>query len=89
MAAAIAEMRNAIPKKTSEMSGLSQEINALLHESDVQQRIQKLAQCSFTIVAEFEKISRDEGLGVIRFYFQSTLTRVRDEMIRIVNESGL
>lgn len=83
VAAAIAEMRNAIPKKTSEMSGLTQEINALLHESDVQQRIQKLAQCSFTIVAEFEKISRDEGLGDIRFYFQSTLTRVRDEMIRI------
>ncbi|MBV8902203.1 MAG: hypothetical protein JOZ22_01080 [Acidobacteriia bacterium] len=89
VAAAVAEMRSSIPKKSSEVSELTRELNDLGHESDVQQRIHKLAQCCFTIVAEFEKISRDERLGITAVYFKETLARVRDEMIRVALENGL
>jgi len=89
VAAAVAEMRSAIPKKSSEISELTQQLNDLFHESDVQQKIDKLAQCSFTIVNEFEKISRDERMGIVRVYFQNTLVTVRDEMIRVAGENGL
>jgi hypothetical protein len=89
VAAAVAEMRSAIPRKSTESSDLARELNDLLHESDVQERISKLAQCCFTIVAEFEKIARDERLGVSRIFFQSTLTHVRDEMVRVAFANGL
>jgi hypothetical protein len=89
VAAAVAEMRSAIPKKTSEMSELTQELHGLLRESNIQERIHKLAQCCFTIVGEFEKISHDERLGITRSYFESTLAAVRDEMIRVAVENGL
>ena len=71
------------------MSGLERELKDLLHESGVQERIAKLGQCCFTIVGEFDKISRDERLGVTRIFFQNTVTRVRDEMVRVAGESGL
>jgi len=88
VAAAVAEMRSAIPKKTSTMDELTQENNGLIHESDVQQKIHKLAQCCFTILAEFDKIARDERLGVTRIFFQRTLTHIRDEMVRVALENG-
>ena len=65
------------------------DLNGFIHESDIQQRIHKLAQCCFTIVAELEKISRDERLGATRGYFESTLIRVRDEINRLAVENGL
>jgi hypothetical protein len=89
IAAAVAEIRSAIPKKTSDLSDLARELRNLLHEGDVQQRIGKLGECCFTVVAEFEKIARDERLGITRMFFQSTLTRVRDEMVRVALENGL
>lgn len=89
VAAVVAEMRGAIPKKSPELQAVIQEINDLGHESNVQARIGKLATCCASIVAEFEKISRDERLGIIRTYFESTLTRVRDEMVRVAGEIGL
>ena len=87
--AAFAELRAALPKKTAELNELELELRGLLHESDVQQRIDKLAKCCFTIVAEFEKIARDERLGITRVHFQSTLGIVRDEMVRVAVENGL
>lgn len=89
VAAAVAELRAAIPKKTAEVSELEVELKGLLHESDVEQRIEKLAKCCFTIGAEFEKIARDERLGITRLHFQSTLGIVRDEMVRVAAENGL
>lgn len=85
----VAELRGAIPKKSSEVNALVRELHNLLHEGDVQQRIDKLAQCCFTIVSEFEKISRDERLGITRVHFQNTLGIVRDEMVRVAVENGL
>jgi hypothetical protein len=82
-------MRSAIPKKTSELREVMQELNDVLHKSDVEQRIDKLAKCCFTIVGEFEKISRDERLGVTRGYFEKTLACLRDVMVRVASENGL
>jgi hypothetical protein len=89
VAAAVAEIRGAIPKKSSEVNALTRQLHDLLHEGDVQQRIDKLAQCCFTIVAEFEKIARDERLGVTRILFHKTVTMMRDEMARVAVENGL
>jgi hypothetical protein len=86
LAAAVAEIRGAIPKNTS---GLSQELNDLSQERDVQQRIDRLVQCCFKILAEFENIARAETLGATRGYLQNTLAQVRDEIIRLARESGL
>src|SRR5215469_15689194 len=87
VAAAVAEMRSVLPKKSSEMSELTLALHDMLHEQNVQHRIDKLAQCSFTILNEFEKLSRDERLGIIRGYFHSTLTMVRDEILRVAAEN--
>lgn len=89
VAAAVTDMRSAIPKKSIDRTEFTRELNGLIHESDVQKRIHKLAQCCLMIVAEFEKIARDERLGTTRVYFQDTLTIVRDEMVRVAVESGL
>lgn len=89
VAAAVAEIRSAMPKKSNELSEITRQLNDLCHDSDVQQRIHKLVQCCFTIVGEFEKISRDERLGVARWYFHKSLTTVRDEMARVAAENGL
>jgi len=86
LAAAVAEIRGAIPKNTSE---LTQELNDLSQEPDVQQRIDRLAQCCFKIVAEFESIARAERLGSTRGYLQNTLAHVREEIIRLARENGL
>ncbi|HUB81642.1 MAG TPA: hypothetical protein VMB03_22745 [Bryobacteraceae bacterium] len=87
VAAAVTEMRHAIPKKTSALDDVTQELNGLIHESDVQQKIQKLARCCFAIAAEFEKIARDQRLGDTRFSFRNTLALVRDEMARLAEQA--
>jgi hypothetical protein len=87
LTAAVTEMRNAMPRKTSAMDELTEELNGLIHESDVQQKIHRLAQCCFTIVAEFEKIARDKRLGDTRFSFRRTLAQVRDEMARLAERA--
>jgi hypothetical protein len=89
VAAAVAELRNALPKKSviPELRSLTREIQALGHELDLEQRIVKLDQYCTAIVAEFEKISRDEGLGLARRLFHSALARVREELERVALES--
>ena len=88
LAAAVAEMRSAIPKRPAVLGNLNREINDLLHESDVQERLHKLERCCLTIVAEFDKIARDERLGVARVSFHNTLNRVCDEMLRLVGQTS-
>ena len=88
IAAAVSEMRNSIPKKTSELVALEQQLTDFGHELGLQERIGRLANCCFTIVAEFEKISRDERLGPTRVFFQNTLATLRDEMARVARENG-
>ena len=89
VAAAVAEIRNSIPKKTSEVSEVTKQLKDLVHETNVEERIGKLATCGFTIVSELEKIARVQHLGAARVRFQRTLTLLRDEMIRVAGENGL
>jgi hypothetical protein len=82
-------MRNAIPKKGSELQAVIREIDDIGHELNLEARIGKLAKCCNTIIGEFEKISRDERLGITRGHFQDALTRVRDEIVRVAGQNGL
>lgn len=88
VAAAVAEMRCAIPPKNSALSDLPRELKDIRHQKDVHDRIRKLARCCYVIVAEFEKISRDGRLGGARVHLEQTLTRVRDEMARLLSASS-
>ena len=89
VAAAVVEMRGAIPRKPAEVIDVTPELVAFGHETDIRQRIDKLADGCLTIVAELDKIARDETLGDMRGYFQDTLNVLRDEMTRVARENGL
>jgi hypothetical protein len=56
---------------------------------ELSERIEKLNKCSTLLIAEFEKIGSEEGLGVTRMLFNSTLSRVRTELGRVAIENGL
>src|SRR5215469_14921915 len=66
VAAAVAEMRSALPKKTAESNEPAREIKDLSREPDLQQRIRNLATRCIAIVAELDRIAHDENLGVTR-----------------------
>ena len=89
VAAVVAELRNALPKRSTESRSLEREIRGLCHEADVTVRIEKLNECCTAVVAEFQKISRDEGLGLARALFHSTLANLRSELGRVAVENGL
>ena len=74
VAAAVAQMRGALPKKSAESSEPAQ---------DLQQRIHTLAERCGAIVAELDRISRDENLGVTRVCLQNELGRLRDQILRV------
>jgi len=83
VAAAIAEMRSALPNTSAELSELERELKDLSHEPDLQRRIHNLAQRCIAIVAEIDRIARDERLRVPRICLRSELARVRDEILRL------
>ena len=82
VAAAVAEMRSALPKRP-EPGSLLREIQGLCHEMNLTVRIEKLHECCAALVAEFEKISKDTGLGTARLLFDSALKHVRSELGRV------
>ena len=88
VAAAVAELRSALPKRSAESRSLDREIRALCHELDVSVRIEKLNDCCTALIAEFERISIDQGLGSARDLFLMALTRVRAELGRVAVKSG-
>ena len=89
LTAAVAEMRRSIPKKSPEWQSLMREILEFGHETNLGARLDKLDRCCTAIVAEFEKIGCDEGLGVTRMLFNSTLGKVREELDRVAQQNGL
>jgi hypothetical protein len=89
VAAAVAEMRSAIPKKSPVEESLERKIDALCHETVLLERIAKLDECGQTLVAEFEKIACDKGLGEMASYFATALARALDGLARVAEESGL
>lgn len=74
VAAAVADLRRSLPKKTP---------------MDLKQRIAKLERTCAVVIAEFEKISNDPGISTARTLFQSALTRARAELGRVARYNGL
>jgi hypothetical protein len=92
VAAAVAEMRNAITKKppeSPEKQSLMRQIDAICHESDLLERIGKLEKCTQALVAEYEKIARDQGLGDMTSYFNAALGRALDRFVCVAELRGL
>ncbi len=88
VAAAVAELRRAIPPRTGTFS-LAREIEAALHDVDLAARIDKLDRCRAALVSEFQKIAADKDLAGSRLLLNSVLIRARDEMARLARENGL
>jgi len=88
IAAAVAEMRGALPKRSGPLSEIEREIMGCCHEGDVQQRFDRLVNCGFSMVNEFERILRDRRLGITRMYFRDSLGHLRDEMERLVEQAS-
>jgi len=89
VAAVVAELRSALPKQAAEPRSLMRELQGLCHEADLRVRIEKLNECGTALVAEFEKISSDEGLGPARMLWNSALANIRSELGRVAAENGL
>jgi hypothetical protein len=75
VAAAVADLRRSLPKRSPDM--------------DLNRRIAKLEKTCAAVIAEFERISSDPGIGAVRMLFQSALTSARAELGRVAKENGL
>jgi hypothetical protein len=82
VAEAIAEMRSALPKKSA-VEPDELEFKELSREPDIEQRIHNLAERCVAILAELERLSRDEHLGATRICVRTELARLRDEIVRV------
>jgi hypothetical protein len=74
VAAAVSEMRGALPKKSADLKEPQQ---------NTVRRIEDLSRRCVEILAEFDEISRDENLGAVRTHLRDAITRVRDKMLRV------
>jgi len=75
VAAAVADLRRSLPKKSPDM--------------DLKRRIAKLEKTCAAVIAEFERISSDPGIGAVRMLFQSALTRARAKLGRVAKDDGM
>ena len=89
VAAVVAELRSAAPKRSAESRSLMREVQGVCNEADLTVRIGKLNECGTALVAEFEKVSQDEGLGPARMLLNSALNNLRSELTRLAAENGL
>ena len=74
VAAAIAEIRSALPKKEPVPSE---------PEQITLRRIEDVARRCAESLAELDKIGRNEQLGALRIFLRNELTRLRDQMFRV------
>jgi len=74
VAAAVAEMRSALPKKSAASSETAQGLQQLMH---------RLADRCVAILAELDRSSSVEYPGVTRNWLHHELTRLRDEILRV------
>ena len=90
VAAAVAEMRRAIPKKDTspEYRSIIREIKEGLRDLDFTERIVELDKCCTAVLEEFRAIGRQD-LGMSRGLLYSSLTRVQEELGQIALETGL
>lgn len=88
VAAAVAEMRSAIPKKSPEHESLMRQIDQIEEEIDLGNRLFKVEKCAMTAVKEFEKIAYHESLGASRMFLKSAVARVCCELNRVAAKLG-
>ena len=74
VAAAIAEIRGALPKKLPEPTE---------PEPITLRRIEDAARRCAESLAELDKIGRDQQLGALRIFLRNELTRLRVQMFRV------
>jgi hypothetical protein len=89
VAAVVAELRSAIPKRAAASRRPAREVGDVSREPDLPARIEKLNECCTALLAEFEKISGDPALGPARGRLHNVLIRVRAELERVAKENGL
>jgi hypothetical protein len=91
VAAAVAEMRRAIPKRTTapETRQLLQELNDMVHDSTLGERIEKLHHCCLAMIKRFEQISADDRLAESRIIFNTALAAAYEEFRRLALAHGL
>ncbi len=72
VAAAVADMRKALPQKSAEPC-----------EPDVQRRIQDLAGRCAAILTELDRLARGQHTGITRICLRNELNRLRDQILRV------
>ncbi|HEY7389541.1 MAG TPA: hypothetical protein VH640_13590 [Bryobacteraceae bacterium] len=88
IAAAVAELRSAIPKKSPEQESLARQIDQIMEEAELGNRLFKVEKCAMTVVKEFEKIASHESLGASEMFLKSAVARVCRELNRVAAEIG-
>lgn len=91
VAAAVAELRRGIPKRTPspESQRLLQELSDIEHTCKLEERIEKLHHCCLALVKEFEQISSDGGLAENRTLLNDVLSAAYEEFGRLALAHGL
>ncbi len=91
IAAAVAEMRRAIPPKSAdaESASLMTRIRQIGDEMDLQERIATLDRCSTALIEAFDEMAGNRLLERVRPLFHLTLRRVNSEFGRRAAEQGV
>jgi hypothetical protein len=89
LAAAIAEMRSALPKKSPEQLSLARQLDQIIEEGELGQKLFKVERCGMAVIQEFEKIANHESLGASRMFLKNAVARVQAELNRLAAEIGV
>jgi hypothetical protein len=88
LAAAVAEMRSTLPKKSPEDLSLARQLDQIMAEGDLVERLFKLENYVMAAIKELEKIASDENVGVPRMLLKNAVARVCGELNRVAVETG-
>jgi hypothetical protein len=88
VAAAVAEIRSAIPKKAPALQTAG-EVDGPRYSETLSERIAKLDASCLAAITEFEKLANEESIGGDRALFNCTLRKVRDEFVRVAYRNGV
>jgi hypothetical protein len=88
VAAAVTEMRRAIPRKDTspEVNQIVQELKAGIRDMHFEERIVELDKCCAALIEEYEDIICQD-LGMSRLAVASSLDRVQEELGRLTTEN--
>ncbi len=86
VAAAIAKLRGALPKKSPEELSLMRRIDQNGEEGNLGQKLFQVEKCGMAVIKEFEKIANHESLGASRMFRKSAVARAQGELNRLAAE---